>query len=258
MVTLFSMFAEYWVRGRYTFQKPIYEWIIMFVFYFALFKMADDLVRRFRLKDYQLFLFAATFGMVQETFNTGGAVGGVTVFGINPGGIIFPLLMWGVIQTLLGFYFGRRVLGMSMEHRKMGKLGWALAIGINVVVLIGVLSEKKSFGTFMGYGICILIVAILLFMLIRSIKRSQPQEEAVANFKRVRLLDLVITIYFIVGIISGTFLTGELFSGPTDILEFGKVSTGIFGIYTIIHSNCNTTGLQTKDQRISPYLISIL
>lgn len=235
MVALFSVFGEYWVRGNYAFQKPIYEWIILFAFYFALFKMADDLVARFRLKDYQLFLFAAIFGMVQETFNTGGAVNDATALGINPGGIVFPLFMWGTVQAVLGFYFGRRVLGKTVEHLRMGKLPWALIILFNVVVLVGVQFDKKSFGTIMGYTICLLIIAILLFLFIWSIRRSQPQEPVVV-FKRSWLLDLLIAIYFIVGIISGTYFTGELWAGPTEMLEFGKVSASIFGFYTIIAS----------------------
>jgi hypothetical protein len=234
LVTLFSMFAEYWVRGTYAFQKHIYEWIILFIFYFALFKAADDLVIRFRLKDYQLFLFVAIFGMVQETFNTGGTLKDATVLGINPMGIIIPLLMWGTVQALLGFYFGKMVLGKTVEHQKMGKLPWVLIILSNAVLLIGGQFDKKSLGTPMGYTICLLIIAILLFLFIWSIRRSQSQEP-VTIFKRSLFLDLIIVVYFIVLIISGTYFTGTSWIAPTGE-EFGKLSTIIFGLFTIIAS----------------------
>jgi len=234
LVALFSMFGEYWVRGRYAFQKPIYEWAIIFVFYFAFFKMADDLVDRFRLRDYQLFIVAAIFGAVQETFNTGGALNDTAVLGINPAGIAIPLLMWGTTQTLLGFYFGRRLLGKAVEHRKMGKLPWAVIIVFNLIILIAIQFEKTSFGTQVGYTMCLLIVGLLLFLLIWSIRRQKAREPVA--FKRSWFLDLVIGTYFVTGIVSGTCFTGALWAGPTEMLEFGKLTASIFGFYTIIAS----------------------
>lgn len=71
LCTLFNLLFEYSARGIEEFaQRP---WLVLALFgiYFTYFAMLEDLILRFKLKNYEIFLVAFAYGLFPIAFLTG-------------------------------------------------------------------------------------------------------------------------------------------------------------------------------------------
>jgi hypothetical protein len=66
----FNLLLEFWVHGVLGFLNYVLV-ISLILMYLSLFIMIEDLIIRFNLKDHHVLLLAFSYGLFQETFNTG-------------------------------------------------------------------------------------------------------------------------------------------------------------------------------------------
>lgn len=142
LCTLFNLLFEYSARGIEEFaQRP---WLVLALFgiYFTYFAMLEDLILRFKLKNYEIFLVAFAYGLFPIAFLTGNLYNkeiysGIIFAGVNIGTlIIIGIFAWGVVQGMVTLYLGNRLSPRDWDHPRMGKIGWILALLYQTMVMI--------------------------------------------------------------------------------------------------------------------------
>lgn len=128
IATLFNLLWEYHLRGVNDFsvhpRLPLY----LFLTYFSYFTIVEDVIARFRLKDYQVFIVALFLGLLWQLVGPSVIYFPPLVMGINWLGVIFVNFIWWVpIQTLMAFYIANRITPRDWNHPLLSRAGWGLA-----------------------------------------------------------------------------------------------------------------------------------
>ena len=210
---LFNLLFEYSARGIRDFvQRPLFM-LALFGIYFTYFAMLEDLIVRYKLKNYQIFVTAFLYGLFPIAFLTGNlfnprVYAGFMVAGVNLGTVlVIGILAWGVVQGMVTLYLANRIWPRDWNHPKMGKSGWALALLYQAVVMV--LASRNPVtprGTPVGYLVFGVLVVVAALLLMRSLKI--PGE--IQMFQPSRVMDILAVGSVILFLFNGTFLA----SGP--------------------------------------------
>lgn len=209
LATLFNLFFEYAVGGvERIFNKPM-TIVFLALIYFSLFSMLEDLIRRFKLNNLQIAVFAIGFGIFPELYLTGSVFGKPLLLGINwQAFLTINIVWWGVLQSLVTLYFANRLSPREWSERYMGPFGWGACI-VYIVAICAVsfvASPSLRKGPLEGYLVATLCQIGCAGYLAYSIPK--PGREAY-GFKPHMVLDVVAfgTVLVFVGI--GTFVAGR-------------------------------------------------
>ena len=216
--TVFNLLLEYWAHGIEYFLETWYATLMLFLLYLTYFSMLEDLIIRYRLRDYQVLNVGFIFGLLHETLNTGSVFGNQSFFGLD---LTLLLLInigwWGFLQSVLAMYFANRLSARDWTHSKMGKVGWILSIGFNAFVLVAAsLDPNHPKGGFSGYvtALTVSCLAVLLFWRTLRPKDAMP-------FSKSKLVDTIVVAQVVFCAIIGTLLgSGEYAIGGFARHEF--------------------------------------
>lgn len=171
----FNLVYEFSLRGPANILKPLALLLLLLSFYLALYSIYEDLIRRYRLHNYELALIAIAIGNVVQTFITGSMFqGSHLVLGINWGDAILEHA-WGIVlQGFLTFYLATRLVARNWQERPMGRLGWVLSIGWIIVLFAGI-SRNPHFkhATLEGASTAIAISIVCFVLFVLSLKRAR-------------------------------------------------------------------------------------
>ena len=266
MCTGLNFLFEYAVRGISNFFAVPWLNIGIIGTYFAYFTILEELIVRYKLKDYQLLLWGFFLGIFAMAF-TGGQMFNIRpgfevfyVFGINYLDFIFVnFIWWSLFQTVITFYFAYRVSVRDWEKPKLGKLGWALAILLYTLMLFffqlgryGIyrnfgfildffqVTNYIVFGTLEGYISMLIFVIIFGFLSFRELKKNEENEVSVAEFEPSKFIDVILIITIAVSIICAFFIGSvSSWSGASLINRVGSaiivIWAIIFGIIIVIY-----------------------
>jgi len=107
---IFNLFLEYWAHGMSYFLGTWYAGPMLSLLYLTYFSMLEDLIIRYRLRDYQVLNIGFVFGMFHESFNTGSVFGNRAFFGVDLGLVLLVNIgWWGFLQSVLAMYFANLV-----------------------------------------------------------------------------------------------------------------------------------------------------
>ena len=205
LLVLFSLFLEFTVRGTYALTRDAQYWVFLTIFYFVYYKILEDLIVRYKLKDYQLLYLVVFLSIIIETLITGSALKEQVFLNFSPIALLIPTVLWLSLQGYVALYFVNRIKPRKMEFSKMGKLGWAIIILALVGIAAGATFERAQIVKPGGYLILGILAGIFLFLFRRSIKkRVQPE---IVPFQKSRLMDLLAAGYFLAGLIAFIFLS---------------------------------------------------
>ena len=201
VATGFNLLFEYSMRGvNNLLVQPVLPFIL-FTAYFTYFTMLEDLIVRYRLKDYPLIVVSFFFGTVYVCLVSGAAFTPPLVLGVNWPSLLFVnLVWWGALQAVLTFYIANRVAQRDWNHPRFSKKGWALTLLLNgAVVVLFQLSGYVPKGTVAGMVsmVIVLIATLIIFW------RILPKDERVyVEFERSRLMDYLSVITVAVFVVS--------------------------------------------------------
>lgn len=230
----FNILLEFWVHGIPGFLNAVLVISLIFM-YVSLFIMIEDLIVCYNLKDHHVLLLAFSYGLFQETFNTGSVFNNPQIFGVNVYNIIMVnVLWWGIIQCLYSRYFAVQIVGKSKKERNPSIYGWIFAIGFNVLLFLGALFESNlPEGTRSGYAISIglIITGVIIFSVLRTpTKKSVKKLKGINNLIRIHLFLCVLLgiLHVFIGyeIIIYLFVIWTFFLGV--IYGFYRIKGNIF------------------------------
>jgi len=207
---LFNLVLEYWVHGILFFLNPTRIFLVLL--YLTYFMMLEDLILRFHLKDYQVWLFAVTFWVFYDAFIAGTIFGTGTFLGIDLFTfVMINLVWWGIIQAVLTMYFANRfIASRDWTDPRMGRLGWILAISYYVLMFLGgtLFDPNQPKGTLLGNitSAIIVLTGIISFYVSFRITSKESSDETLEKHK---ILDVLIIITIVLSLILGTFMFGS-------------------------------------------------
>ncbi len=231
VATAFNLLFEYSMRGVNHFvERPVFP-VFLIAAYASLFAMEEDLIRRFRLKDYHLVALAFTYGMVYQCLVSGTAFQHPTLLGIRWSHSLFVILFWwGGIQSVLTFYLANRIRPRNSQSPPMHRRGWLLALGTNVIVIgLFQVSGKIPHGTPVGYASMLVVFALAAvsfrWLAGRATRSMEP-------FRRHVFVDLVAASTVVVFAICSLALTSD----PTTIgtSDVNRLATRVVVAWTIV------------------------
>lgn len=231
VATAFNLLFEYSLRGvNHLLERPVFP-LFLIAAYASLFAMEEDLIRRYRLRDYHLVALAFTYGMVYQCLVSGTAFQHPTLFGIRWSHSLFVILIWwGGIQSVLTFYLANRIRPRNYDSSPMHRKGWLLALGTNGIV-IGLFqaSGKIPHGTPAGYATMLIVAAIAAVTFALLARGVAPPRQP---FRRHLFIDLIVASTVVVFVICALIFTRD----PTTIgtSDVNWLATRIIVVWTIL------------------------
>jgi len=206
--TAFNLLFEYSMRGINNLRvQPVLP-LVLFTTYFTLFAMLEDLIVRYRLKDYHLMVAAFSYGAVYQSLVSGAAFIPPVILGINWGGVLFVILMWwGALQNVMTFYIANRLAPRDWTRQRLSKIGWVAMLLLNgLMVLLFQSSGLIPKGSPLG----MVVMALILIAGVAAFWRILPKKEErslTPEFRRDRAMDCLGIITVIIFLVCAVFLT---------------------------------------------------
>ncbi len=228
--TIFNLLFEYSLRGiNNLFVQPLLP-LVLFITYFSLFTMVEDLIVRFKLKDYQLMILSFFYGTLYLAYISGLVFIKPYFFGIDIINLIFVnVVWWGALQAVLTFYLANLFFPRNWNHTKLSLKGWLLSLGLNGLAIF--IFQKSGFipsGTPLGNITVFIILFISLGIFIVSLRNKNQQ----TIFKKSNFLNKLSFVTIALFLFSAIFLTKDpVLSNTSNINAF---SLKIIGVYTLI------------------------
>lgn len=208
VATAFNLLFEYSMRGvNHLVERPTFV-LVLVAAYFTIFTMEEDLIRRFRLRDYHLVVLAFTYGMVYQCLVSGTAFQRPELLGIRWSHSLFVLLVWwGGIQSVLTFYLATRVCPRNWEQPPLSRRGWMIAAGVNLVVIgLFQMSGQIPRGTPAGYATMVAVVSAAGVLFWRLASRGARAPRAA---RPVLALDVLAVATVLAFAVCAIFLTSD-------------------------------------------------
>lgn len=209
IATIFNLLFEYSLRGFNNIAVQPTLPFILFSIYFTLFIMLEDLIVRFKLKDYHLLPLAFFYGTFYDAYTSG-------IIYIKPnflGIAIVPLLSiniawWWVVQGLVTFYLANSIGGKrDWNHARLSKKGWILCLLINIfTVSLFQMSGVIPHGTPLGKFTTLVILVGSFLLSVASIKAHKPKIVPIQKSKFISVLSFLTLFVFL---FCAIFLTGD-------------------------------------------------
>lgn len=224
---LFNILFEYSARGiREFLHKPLLV-LAMFGIYLTWFAMLEDLMVRFKLKNYQIMLAAFLYGLFPLAFFTGNLFNprvywGIMLGGVNLGSLILiGFFAWGILQGIVTLYFANRLCPRDWGHSQMGKLGWSVAIGYQLLMIF--IAQKNPYaprGLPISYLIFGLLVITAAFLFIKSLKEQKLETKP---FQSSKVMDFLAFGSVALFLLLGTFFAQD----PSIITSYALNRTAV-------------------------------
>ncbi|MCL5094151.1 MAG: hypothetical protein M1355_03405 [Patescibacteria group bacterium] len=223
LITALAIFlnGEYFAHGPTLLTQGV-----LILFYFLYILTLENAIRTFKLTDRQLFLAGAIFGFVVEGFLHRSFYAAPPLFlGINWFIVAVQIIAWGLMATVLPFYFGGKFL-----PRKEEKLGskWPffvfLALFLTLLLFwqsqLGPLNNPAG-----GFVLLLILIFTGLFYWDRQTKSEFPL------VKENQIFNVIIIAYLLTQAVvgttfktagSGTYVISIILIGPITYLLFWR------------------------------------
>lgn len=131
----FNLLFEYSMRGINNLLVRPMLLLFLFLVYFPYFALVEDLITKYRLRDYHLLLVGFFFGTAFTLFVPATQFVEPQVFGINWFALFFVnFVWWSVVQGVLTFYLANRLCPRHWNHRVLSKVQQTAFLVILIIV----------------------------------------------------------------------------------------------------------------------------
>ncbi len=211
--TLFNLLWEYSIRG--TTDLLVHPRLPLFLFltYFPYLAMVEDLIGRYRLKDYHVMVVALFFGLAWQLMGPSVVFVPPLILGINWSGLLFVnLIWWCPIQTVMAFYIGNRLTPREdWGHPLLSRAGWGLALFIFILITLLFRFYVPDFPPITLHQVVIMIALVIATALVfRKILPSLEEgSSSTTVFEKSRVMDYLSAFTTIFFFFSAVFLTSN-------------------------------------------------
>lgn len=232
LAVLFNLLFEYSMRGvrGFFFHRGIFLFVTPL--YAAYFFIIDSLMRRYRVRLRHLLVGAFVLGCFVLGFFSGLAFRPPTVLGINwPVLLFINVLWWGLLQTVLGLYFARRLAGFDPTEPPLGTRSLRRYGGFIVLFhVFTFLVARTAKGTLPALLILVVMILAGLSWLRRSLPCSQRATQGL--FEPHRLMDFLAFSSVVVFVLVGTLIARAQQTVPGGFIDL--TATRLVTLWTLL------------------------
>ncbi len=209
VATVFNILFEYSMRGvNHLVAQPLLLPLLIYT-YFTYYVLLDDLILRYRLKDYQAVVVSFFLGTIYQCYVSGDAFIKPNFLGINLGRLLFvTLVWWGVIQTIMTMYLANRLAPRRWDRKPLSLQAWITVLLLNAFAVIIFQNSGIPKGTLLGkltmIAILILTVRVFFRLLPPAEQGTRPPE-----FRPDVFIDVLVAFTVAVFILSSIVLARE-------------------------------------------------
>lgn len=169
--------------------------------------MLNDLISRFKLRDYHLMVLAFFFGTFYQFFASGAALLPPLFLGVNWQSILFVVIVWwGVTQSVMTFYIANRVAPRDWNWR-LPKSGWRVALALNALMMLVFQSSPAVPQANKQQGLVLIVIMAAAAILFKTLIPDAKKREIPTDFHPSRALDALSTTTIAVFLVCAAFLT---------------------------------------------------
>ena len=208
IATAFNLLFEYSLRGVNHLKTQTFLPLILFTTYFTLFTMIEDLIARYRLRDYHLIVMAFSYGILYQCLVSGAAFAPPLILGINWTSVLFVILVWwGALQNVMTFYLANRLAPRNWSRNRLSWRVWVVLLLLNgLMILAFQLSGQIPEGTTPGIAIMLLILIGSIIGFWKILPNKEERSHAM-EFRKDRLMDCLGAVTIIIFFVCAVFLT---------------------------------------------------
>lgn len=227
ILVFFSLFLEFVVRGSFALTREFEDWFFLFLIYFAYYKILEDLIVRYKLKDFQLLYLVIFLSIVIETWITGSAFKEAIFLNFSPMALLIPTVLWVSLQSFLALYLANRI--RTKRAGTMEKFGWILSVGIFLFVAFGANLARGGLPGKPGGYLALSILAVVLVVILRkSVKKTRGSE--LMPFRKSKLMDGLVLGYFLVGLVGFFWLSEPYGEFSAETMQNGYMKAPAYGM----------------------------
>ncbi len=207
VATGFNILFEYSMRGiNNLIAHPIFPLFLLGV-YFPYFTIVEDMIRRFRLRDFHLILIGFIYGNLTSILLPGSLFTPPTYLGINWVNLLFVnVIWWGVIQGVLTFYIATRFTPRKWKGNLLSKKRWMVSALLIILIYVLFRVNARNLPRAEASGVIILLIlsTVTAIILRKMIDRGDLENPV---YRSSWIMDILSFSTILVFIISSIFLT---------------------------------------------------
>ncbi|MEM3627973.1 MAG: hypothetical protein QXJ11_06795 [Candidatus Bathyarchaeia archaeon] len=214
--TAFNLLFEYSMRGINNLAARPALPLFLFLVYFPYFAILEDLIAKYRLKDYNVAIAGFFFGTAFTLFVPATQFTEPQFFGVNWAALFFVnFFWWGMIQGVLTFYIATRLFPRNWNQKLLSRTQKTALL--TTLVLVGLL-YRISIQLNMPQAPRInpqayIAIAITLAITALVFKRSIPKQATCTTQQKEKLIDALSALTIAIFAFCAVFLTQD----PTQI-----------------------------------------
>ncbi|MEM3696923.1 MAG: hypothetical protein QXQ94_05385 [Candidatus Bathyarchaeia archaeon] len=223
----FNLLFEYSMRGINNLLVHSILPFFLFLVYFPYFVLVEDLITRYRFRDYHLLLVGFFFGTAFTLFVPATQFVEPQAFGINWLALFFVnFVWWGAVQGVLTFYLANRLFPRNWNHKLLSKVQQTAFLA--VLIIVG-LAFRISIQLNMPEAPRIspsayIIVAFLLIITALAFRKVLPRSVSeIPVYRKERFLDVLAAATIGIFVFCAVFLIHD----PTYINVHGVNQTAV-------------------------------
>jgi len=209
VATLFNVFFEYSMRGmNHLIAQPLLLPLLIYT-YFTYYTLLEDLILRYRLKDYQAMVISFFLGTIYQCYVSGDAFIKPNFFGINLGRLLFvTLVWWGAIQTVMTMYLANRLAPRRWDRKPLSQQAWITVLLLNAFAVIVFQNSGIPKGTLLG-KLTMIVILILTTRVFFSLLPPAEQRNRPPEFRPDVFIDVLSAFTVAVFILSSVALARD-------------------------------------------------
>jgi len=213
VAVVFNLLFEYSMRGiNNLLVRPILPFFL-FLVYFPYFALVENLIVKYRLRDYHLLLVGFFFGTAFTLFVPATQFVEPQVFGINWFVLFFVnFVWWGAIQGILTFYLANRLYSRNWRHKllsraqQMAFLVILIIVGLTFRISIQLNIPEVPQISPSAYVIIVLLLIVTALVFWRVLPRSVSE---IPVYRKERFLDFLAAATIDIFVFCAFFLTHD-------------------------------------------------
>lgn len=214
--TAFNLLFEYSMRGINNLATHPALPLFLFLVYFPYFALLEDLITKYRLKDYNVAIVGFFFGTAFTLFVPATQFVEPQVFGVNWAALFFVnFFWWGMIQGVLTFYIATRLFPRNWNHKLLARTQKAALL--TTLVLVGLLyrisiqlnmpqAPRISLQAYIAIAATLAVTALVF-------KKSIPKQVVETTKQKEMLMDAISALTIVIFAFCAVLLTQD----PTQI-----------------------------------------
>jgi len=204
--TAFNLLFEYSMRGINGLVRQPLLLPLLAIIYLTYFTLFEDVITRYRLRDYQVLIIGFIYGDLTALILPGGGFTPPLYLGINWGNLLYiNIVWWGITQGILTFYLATRITPRDWGHKLLSWRGWIVSIILMTMIYLILRMYARGLPSTRSDAIAVIIIITLVLLAV--LKKTVGGEASIPMYKPLRFMDVVTASTVIIFIVSAVFLT---------------------------------------------------